>query len=850
MAPGTSPAVSLLHVQFADVLGLVLNTGLLVALVTVLDLVSGERRLGNTWRGRVIVGVAAGLIGIGLMAAPLHSEPGVQFDTRSVLLSVCGLFLGVWPTVIAASMMGLFRVWLGGAWAVGLSVIVASCAIGYGWRFVQPRLRGAQRGWGLYVMGVIVHVVMLSLISAIPDVGPRLARQMALPVMLIYPAATVALGLLLMQRRRAEETTARLRDSERRYRDLFDVNPQPMWVYDRETLRFLAVNQRAIKVYGYSRDEFLAMSIADIRTPDEVVRMQRAIADKHWSRSDEITLWRHVVRDGRIIEVEVTAHSTTFEGRPARLVIAHDVTAARRAQADRDRLIAAIEQSDDSIVITDRDGKIEYVNPAFEQVSGYTREEALGNNPRILKSGAQDEATYRELWATITSGRTWHGRLVNRRKDGSLYTEDATISPVRHSDGTVGSFVAVKRDVTRELEVQVRSLQAQKMEGVGWLAAGVAHDFNNLLTIINGSAELASGAVAPDDPVAEDLRQILAAGARGGALTRQLLAFSRQQVVQPVELDLDEVIDGFRRMLARLLKEDIVLEVRRGLDHGRVIADPGQIEQIILNLAVNARDAMPGGGVLTIATTTVRLDETSAVGFRPPVATGLYACISVSDTGTGMDETTLAKIFEPFFTTKDVGRGTGLGLATVHRIVGECGGGVLVTSGLGRGSRFDVFLPVTGSVAFDVVPDPTAPESLPEGARGTVLVVEDEESVRQLAWRALLRAGFQVVLAAHGREALEIMRSGTRPDLVATDVIMPEMGGRELATILAADYPNVPVLYTSGYTGDQAVAEWISNTGVPFLPKPYTPGELVRAVSAALDPARPDAPGSDTQPSR
>jgi two-component system cell cycle sensor histidine kinase/response regulator CckA len=697
-------------------LGLILNAGLLLALAVVLDLLSARTPLGRSWFGRTLAGVAAGLIGIGLMAAPIYAEPGVQFDTRSVLLATTGLFLGPVATVVAMVMTSVFRVWLGGAWMVGILVIVASGTIGLFWRTRHHALTGPARIISLYALGVVVHVVMLGLIATIPEgAGLRALQVIGGPVMVVYPLATVALGLLLAQREERDNVLARLRQ--------------------------------------------------------------------------------------------------------------HDV--------ERDRLIAAIEQSDDSIVITDASGVIEYVNPAFVAVSGYERSEAIGANPRILKSGEQEASTYRQMWQTLLAGQTWRGRLINKRKDGSLYAEDATISPVRTTGGQIASYVAVKRDVTRELELQAQFLQSQKMESVGRLAAGVAHDFNNLLTIINGSAELAASTLAPDDPAMEDLRQILAAGSRAGALTRQVLAFSRQDVAVPVVLDLDQVIDGFRKMLSRLLQAHIAVEVRAGLGDTRVKADPGQLEQLLLNLAVNARDAMPLGGTLRIETDVVTLTGTEAATLRPAVTGGRHARVRVVDTGAGMDEATQKRIFEPFFTTKAIGKGTGLGLATVMHIVEKSGGGIRVTSTVGEGTSFEVFLP-------EVVPaaqgDVTESESYAAPAlQASVLVVEDEEMLRTLAVRALVQAGFTVMAVSNGREGLEAAMAfqGTL-DLVITDVIMPELGGREMAKILAVERPDVPVLYTSGYTGDPTLVEWIGSSGAAFLAKPYSPADLVKAATAAV----------------
>ncbi len=408
---------------------------------------------------------------------------------------------------------------------------------------------------------------------------------------------------------------------------------------------------------------------------------------------------------------------------------------------------------------------------------------------------------------------------------------------MRTPEGHIASFVAVKRDVTRELELQAQYLQSQKMEGVGRLAAGVAHDFNNLLTIINGSAELATYNLAPDDPAREDLSQILAAGARAAALTRQLLAFSRQAVVLPVVLDLDQVIEGFRKMLGRLLPEYITFEVQLGLPTTRIKADSGQLEQVLLNLVVNARDAMAEGGTLRIETAAVTLREGETSGVRPAIPPGRYACVRVTDTGAGMDAAVLARMFEPFFTTKVIGKGTGLGLSTVLNIVERSSGGIRVSSRVDAGTQFEVFLPeVADALSTDATPDAGAPS---EVTQAVILLVEDEEMLRALAVRTLTQAGFSVVAVGNGREGLEAAASLTGPlDLVITDVIMPEMGGREMAEALALQRPTVPVLYTSGYTGDVGLVEWLSASGAAFLAKPYLPAELVKAAAAIIDATR------------
>ncbi len=402
-----------------------------------------------------------------------------------------------------------------------------------------------------------------------------------------------------------EAAAAHLREREEAYRRLFEAHPRPLWVYDLETLRFVAVNDAAVQHYGYSREEFLAMRITDLRPPEDLPALEANLATLREGHVDHAGTWRHHTKAGRLLKVEITSHLLTFEGRLAELVLADDVTSDHEVRLERERLFTAIEQSPDGVLITDRAGAIEYVNPSFERSSGYSRAEVLGQSPRLLESVQQDPALLREISAALLEGRSWAGRLVNRRKDGSALTLDTAISPVHDAHGAIVSFVAVMRDVSRQLELEAGILQAQKMEGVGRLAAGVAHDFNNLLTIINSTSELAGLDAPPGSQLATDLAEIRAAGQRGAALTRQLLLFTRQQVVRPVVLAPDEVVGGFQKLLRRLMSEDVRLEVRAGAPEALVRIDPGHLEQVVLNLAINARDAIGAGGTVTIETAVV-----------------------------------------------------------------------------------------------------------------------------------------------------------------------------------------------------------------------------------------------------
>jgi PAS domain S-box-containing protein len=504
-----------------------------------------------------------------------------------------------------------------------------------------------------------------------------------------------------------------------------------------------------------------------------------------------------------------------------------------RLDKERRQLSTAIEQTAESVIITDPEGKIVYVNPTFERVTGYSRAEVIGQSPRILKSGKQDAVFYKELWGTITAGKVWHGRFVNKKKDGTLYTEEATISPVRNEKGDIVNYVGLQRDVTHELELEEQYRRAQRMEAVGQLTGGIAHDFNNLLTAINGFAELIQFRLSPDDPLQDLVKNILQSGQRAANLVSQLLAFSRKQIIEPKVLNLNTSVIEMSAMLQRIIGENIKLEVVLTPELWPVKVDPAQIEQVIVNLAVNARDAMPDGGRLIIETSnTVLNDEYVAnhLGTQP----GKHVLLAISDTGVGMSEEEKARIFEPFFTTKEVGKGTGLGLATVFGIVKQSGGNIWVYSEEGHGSTFKIYLPCTNETIRAASP-PKGEIDMPTGNE-TILLVEDDTGVRDLARQVLQRQGYTLLEAKNGEEALELSAQYSEPiHLLLTDVIMPGMNGKTLADQLAQRHPDLKTLFMSGYTDNTIAHHGVLDPGVTFLQKPFSSLTLTHQVRAVLD---------------
>ncbi len=510
-----------------------------------------------------------------------------------------------------------------------------------------------------------------------------------------------------------------------------------------------------------------------------------------------------------------------------------------RAEGDAERrlLSAAIEQAGESIVITDKEGRIVYTNPAFTRTTGFTREETRGRTPAILKSGRHDAGFYQEMWGVLARGDSWKGRLINRRKNGSLFEEDAMITPVRDEAGAVVHYIGVKRDISAVKSLEDQLFHSQKMEAIGRLAGGVAHDFNNILTTINGYAEMLADGAPPESPLSADLAEILGAGRRAALLTRQLLSFSRRAPADPVVADLRAPVRAMEKMLRRTLGEDVRLVLELPGEPLWVRTDPGQIEQILMNLAVNARDAMARGGTLSVRVRGAELAADEVRGLEV-IPAGRYAEIVVEDDGCGMDASVLSRIFEPFFTTKEKGKGTGLGLSTVFGLVKQNQGFVSVDSAPGRGSTFAVHLPLVAAPPARPAPEPTPPPSSLRGDE-TVLLVEDQPEVLRMVSRVLTAQGYHVIACGGVDWALEMAQASERPiHLLLTDVVMPGMGGEELAAHVRRLSPATRVLFMSGYTDGRLDRLHESGEKVDLLLKPFTADQICRRVRDALDGAR------------
>jgi len=504
----------------------------------------------------------------------------------------------------------------------------------------------------------------------------------------------------------------------------------------------------------------------------------------------------------------------------------------RKIEESHARLATAVEQSGESIVITDTAGRILYANPAFERTSGYPQTETLGQNPRLLKSGKQDTRFYRQMWDTLTRGESWKGHFVNRRKDGSLYEEDATISPIRDELGRIVNYVAAKRDVTHELKLEAQFREAQKMEAMGTLAGGIAHDFNNILTAIFGYASLLQLEAGKTPESGEMVDEILRAASRAKDLVQQILTFSRHHEQKREVIRLGSVIKEATKFLRASLPANLEIEMNLSAEAPAVLADPTQIYQVVMNLATNALHAMEGQrGRLTIELQAFTPDA-QFLASHPKLPARSYTRLIIADTGHGMDATTLQRIFEPFFTTKPVGKGTGLGLAVVHGIVQSHDGLITVQSQPGQGTSFHLYFPAQS------VPEAAASISFsdaPIGSGESILVVDDEVVITSMLQRLLKALNYQGTVCNHPAEALRLLQEPSRTfDLVLTDLTMPEMNGLELARKIRLLRPQLPIILASGYTGSLTQAN-IHDAGIcHVLAKPVALKEMARALRANL----------------
>ena len=631
--------------------------------------------------------------------------------------------------------------------------------------------------------------------------------------------------------------TQALRKSEARYASLLQTAQEGVWVLDSQQ-RTESLNQRMAEMLKCPAEAIIGKEIFEFVAPqsrEDVARTLQKVSTG-FSQACEIKLLR---QDGtELWALPNFSPLWTERGEyNGAMCLVSNIEEQKSTEALLELQATALHATANSIVITDAKGDIVWTNPAFTELTGYDQQEVLGKNPRLLKSGRQRPELYRDLWNMIRAGHTWHGELTNRRKDGTLYERETTISPVRSASGEITHFVAINQDLTERKSLELQLRQAQKLEAIGRLAGGVAHDFNNMLGVILGHGDMLQTQIPPDHPATQEILEMQKAARRAADLTRQLLAFSRKQALQPQVLNPNSLIADLGKMLRRVIGETIEFDFRPGKDVARIKVDPGQLEQIVMNLAVNAKDAMPGGGRLIVETKNVKVDNEFA-RTHLPMRPGPYVMLSVSDNGSGMDNETLSHIFEPFFTTKEQGKGTGLGLSIVYGIVKQSGGFIWVDSQLNHGSIFRVYLPPTTEAETATIPLPSS-----TSLRGTetILVVEDETSLREMIRMVLTSNGYHVLEASNASEALSILQSHAEVvHLAIIDIALPgSMNGLELAQALGSSIrPGMRTLFMTGFAGEIHTFGLTLPPEVALITKPFSTDLLLHKIRDVLDGER------------
>ncbi len=634
-----------------------------------------------------------------------------------------------------------------------------------------------------------------------------------------------------IERRRVQHD---LEASEIRYRRLFESAKDGILILDAATGEVVDVNPFMIELLGYPHELFLGKAIWEIGLFRDVVASKEAflkLQRKGYIRYKDLPM---ETRDGRKIYIEFVSNVYRVNSTSVIQCNIRDITERKRAEESLMLQNVALQSAANAIVITDRAGKIISVNQAFTQLTGYSQEDVIGNKPNILKSGSHTDSFYQNLWKTILSEDVWKGEIENRRKDGSLYTEEMTITPVRQAQGEISHFIAIKQDITDRKKLQQEILQSQKIQSIGTLAGGIAHDFNNILAIILIYASLLERSEdSSKEKILESSRAIARAVGRGKELVRQILTFARKTDVVFEPMSVVDLIHELLSMLKVTFPKVITFVEKIDEDVPFIFADRAQIHQVILNLYVNARDAMPHGGTITIKVEKRMKDH---VQKRFPAAEqNSYICISVTDTGEGIDKAIISRIFDPFFTTKEMGKGTGLGLAVVYGVLQSHHGYVDVESERELGTTFRLYFPIP-LLNEQVIAVPSMPESIVVGGTETILFVEDEELLIESVRPLLKSKGYKVYTAVDGIEAIKLYDQHKQEiDLVMTDMGLPGITGKDEFKILKEMNPSVKVVLASGFFEPELKSELLKAGVKGFIQKPYIPDDILRIIREALD---------------
>ena len=634
----------------------------------------------------------------------------------------------------------------------------------------------------------------------------------------------------ITERKQTEKT---LKESEDKYRTIFETTGTATMIVEEDAVISM-VNTEFEKIFGFAKGEIEGtQNWEKFIVEDALVRM----AEYHELRRNNPNAapWNYEVRgidkEGNLKDLFLTI--SVIPGTKKSVVSILDITGRKQAEQERVLLATAIEQAAEGITIIDRDGTIQYSNPASESISGYTREELIGQNHSILRSSKYDKAFYEAMMDTLSRGEMWTGHMFNEKKDGTTYKVEASISPIRDNTGTIVYYVIIARDVTREADLETQLRQVQKMEAIGTLAGGIAHDFNNILAAIMGYTEMALYDVPEGTSGRRNLEQVLKAGYRGKDLVKQIITFSRRRDEERRPMQISPIVKEALKLLRASLPTTIDFRQNIKTQSGMVLADPTQIHQVLMNLISNAAYAMrEKGGVLEVSLTDVDIYPDDAAPPHPDLKPGPFLKLTVSDTGHGIEHAIIERIFDPFFTTKRPGEGTGMGLAVVHGIVKSYGGAILVDSEPGKGSTFDVFFP---RIEGNVLPEVDSAAPMPRGNEH-ILFVDDEADLADMVQQMLERLGYSVVAKTSSLEALEVFKvHPDQFDLVITDQTMPHMAGVDLAKELMRIRPEIPIILCTGFS-EVISAEEAKTLGIrEFLMKPFATRVLAETIRRVLD---------------
>ena len=626
-----------------------------------------------------------------------------------------------------------------------------------------------------------------------------------------------------------------LKENEEKFRLTFNAGPDAVNVNRLKDGLYVDINDGFTQLTGFTREDVAGKTSLDINIwhdPGDRMKLVRALEKKGFCNNLEAQFRK---KDGGLTTALMSARVVSIKDEPHIISITRDISERKQAEAERVQLLLAIEQATEIVVITDASGTIRYVNPAFEKITGYSNGEAVGENPRLLKSDRQNRAFYKSLWDTILAGKPWKGRLINKRKDGAHYTAECSISPIKDEDGSVVNFVWISRDITNELELEKRVFQAQKMESIGNLAGGIAHDFNNILFPIIAISEMLLEDFAPNTLKYENVRQILKAGERGRDLVQHILSFSRQSEDLMMPVQVQQILKEVLKLSRSTIPSNIEITGDMQENCGLVMANATQLHQIAMNLITNSYHAVEEtGGKISIRVRETVLDheDLSDISLEP----GPYAMLSVTDTGCGIDPAVMEQIFDPYFTTKARGKGTGLGLAVVYGIVKKHHGDIKVHSKPGEGTTVKVYLPL-----LKKSPEPVTVEKAQKDKTGNerVLLVDDEKSVVYFEKQLLERLGYQVTGRESSLDALRDFRADPDAfDLVITDMSMPNMTGDQLACELMSIRPDIPIIICTGFS-EKINDKRAKTMGIKgFLMKPVNKSDLTNLVRKILDEAK------------